>query len=114
MPTSERDAAGIFISKLLKDNLDMIPLVPMTHQMSDWHDLAMLEVGRYGDVKYPAILSTIKDVGVKYSKRISKKMHDVNNQMCKERKKWVGKNLELLEKYTEKSTFNTQKVKFKQ
>lgn len=100
MPTSERDAIGKFIHSLLDNNADMIPLIPMTHQMSDWRDLVMLEVGKYGDVKYPAILSNISGDGVTNSKRISKKIHDVNNQQVKARKKWLGENLELLEKHS--------------
>lgn len=100
LPTSERDAVGKFMYRLLDDNADMVPLNPMTHQMSDWRDLGMLEIGKYGDVKYPAILSNISGVGVNNSKRISKKIHDVNNQQVKARKKWLGENLELLEKHS--------------
>ena len=100
MPTSERDGVSMFVANLLENNADMIPLVPITHQMSDWRDLAMLEFGRYGDVKYPAILSNISGVGVSNSRRINKKIHDVNNQQVKARKKWVGENLELLEKHS--------------
>jgi len=95
MPTSERDMMSS-TARLLDDNNDMIPLIPMTHQISDWRDLSMLEFGRYGDIKYPAILSTIKNDGVQYSKGLSKRIHETNNRMEKNKRKWVNDNQELL------------------
>ncbi len=99
LPTSERDELSSTY-KLMDVNDGMIPLIPITHQMSDWRDLYMLEVGKYGDIKYPSILSTIKADGVNYSKSLSRRMHEDNNRRINEKRKWVNNNKELLEKHS--------------
>lgn len=99
LPTSERDKLSSTYS-LLDNNNDMIPLVPLTHQITDWRDLGMLEIGRYGDIKYPSILSTMSDDGLTYSKKLSREMHEDNNRRINEKRKWVNENHELLMKHS--------------
>lgn len=101
LPTSERDELSSTYG-LMNDNHGMIPLIPLTHQMSDWRDLGMLEIGKYGDIKYPSILSTIKSDGVKYSKGLSKRMHDNNNRMEKNKRMWVKNNPEIIKEHGKK------------
>lgn len=108
LPTSERDKLS-FIYILMDNNNGMIPLIPLTHQISDWRDLGMLEIGRYGDVKYPAMLNTIKAAGLQYSKGLSRRMHEDNNRRVNEKRKWVKNNKDLLEKHSELWNINHPK-----